>query len=161
MKDQTLASVDDKLVRAGRFLEDISSNPGKLECVCFSECQNVIGWLRDVTNGKWNRLFRVWLTYLFNNSVLFSDVSDLQNFVNVALATAAGGEDDLTHDKLSDLRTVGSGLGALIYKLPKNAGYADLTERCESLCEALQNNPNLPTKLVRADFLYPNQTYIK
>ena len=78
------------------------------------------------------------------------DVSDLQNFVNVALATAAGGEDDLTHDKLSDLRTVGSGFGALIYKLPKNAGYADLTERCESLWKALQNDPNLPGKLVRA-----------
>ena len=80
--------------------------------------------------------------------------------MNVALATAAGGEDDLTHDKLSDLRTVGSGFGALIYKLPKNAGYADLTERCESLWEALQNNPNLPSKLVRADTVYPNQTYI-
>ena len=53
MKDQALASVDDKLVRAGRFLEDISSNPEKLEClVCFSECQNVIKWLRDETNGK-------------------------------------------------------------------------------------------------------------
>ena len=60
MKDQTLASVDDKLVRAGRFLEDISSNPGKLEClVCFSKCQNVIKWLRDETNGKWNRTFTI------------------------------------------------------------------------------------------------------
>ena len=84
----------------------------------------------------------------------FSDVSDLQNFVNVALATAAGGEDDLTHDKLSDLRTVGSGFGALIYKLPKNAGYEDLTKRCKSLWQALQNNPDLPRKLVRADSLF-------
>ena len=81
----------------------------------------------------------------------FSDISDLQNFVNVALAT---GEDDLTHDKLSDLRTVGSGFGALIYKLPKNAGYEDLTKRCKSLWQALQNNPNLPRKLVRADSLF-------
>lgn len=53
MKDQTLASVDDKLVKTRKFLEDISSNPGKLEClVCFSECQEVIKWLRDVTSGK-------------------------------------------------------------------------------------------------------------
>ena len=42
--------------------------------------------------------------------LLSIDVNDLQNFVNVALATAAGGEDDYAHDKLSDLRTVGSGV---------------------------------------------------
>ena len=78
------------------------------------------------------------------------DVSDLQNFVNVALATAAGGEDDFAHDKLSDLRTVGSGFGALIYKLPKDAGYRDLAKRCESLWEALQNYHDLSNKLVRA-----------
>ena len=88
------------------------------------------------------------------------DVSDLQNFVNVALATAAGGEDDLTHDKLSNLRTVGSGFEALIYKLPKYAGYADLTERCESLWKALQNNPKLPEKLVRADSHTLTQHYM-
>ena len=80
------------------------------------------------------------------------DVSDLQNFVNVALATAAGGEDDLAHDQLSNLRTVGSGFGALIYKLPEDAGYADLAKRCESLWEALdlQDYQDLPNKLVRA-----------
>ena len=76
-------------------------------------------------------------------------MNDLQNFVNVALATAAGGEDDLSHDKLSDLRTVGSGFGVLIYKLPDDAGYADLAQRCSSLWEALQNNQDLPKKLVR------------
>ena len=78
MKDQTLASVDDKLVKAGRFLEDISSNSGKLEClVCFSECQNVIKWLKDVTNGKWNRLFTIWFMWpqLFNKFVLFCQTS--------------------------------------------------------------------------------------
>ena len=80
----------------------------------------------------------------------FSDVSDLQNFVNIALATTAGGEDDLAHDQLSNLRTVGSGFGALIYNLPNNAGYADLAKRCESLWEALRNNHDLPNRLVRA-----------
>ena len=76
-------------------------------------------------------------------------MNDLQNFVNVALATAAGGEDDLAHDRLSDLRTVGSVFGALIYKLPDDAGYAELARRCRSLWEALQNNRDLPNKLVR------------
>ena len=76
-------------------------------------------------------------------------MNDLQNFVNVALATTAGGEDDLAHDKLSDLRTIGSGFGALIYKLPDDAGYAVLAQRCTSLWEALKNNQDLPNKLVR------------
>ena len=78
-----------------------------------------------------------------------SDVNDLQNFVNVALATAAGGEDDLAHDKLSNLRTVGSMFGPLIYKLPTSAGYAVLAKRWESLWQTLQNSQDLPKKLVR------------
>ena len=52
MKDQTLASVDENLIKTGKFLEDISSNPRKLECLdCFAQCQEVIKWLRDVTKG--------------------------------------------------------------------------------------------------------------
>ena len=75
-------------------------------------------------------------------------MSDLQNFVNVALATAAGGEDDFAHDRLSDLRTVGSGFGALIYNLPQDAGYHELSQRCTSLWNSLENNPKLSRKLV-------------
>ena len=98
----------------------------------------------------WSVIEQMFLTKLL---LLFPDVSDLQNFVNISLATAAGGEDDLAHDKLSNLRTVGSGFGALIYKLPEDTGYADLAKRCESLWEALRNYQDLPNKLVRADFL--------
>ena len=76
-------------------------------------------------------------------------MDDLQNFVNIALATAAGGEDVLTRERLSDLRTVGKGFGALIYKLPDDAGYAELAQRCTSLWETLQDNQDLPNKLVR------------
>ncbi len=76
-------------------------------------------------------------------------MNDLQNFVNVALATAAGGEDALTHDKLSNLRAVGSGFGSLIYKLPPDAGYREVSEGCITLWEALRNNPNLKKMLVR------------
>ena len=56
MKDQTLETVDEKLVKTGRFLKDISSDPRKLECLkCFAECQEVIKWLRDVTKGMYVR----------------------------------------------------------------------------------------------------------
>ena len=77
-----------------------------------------------------------------------ADVNELQKFVNVALATAAGGEDNLAHDKLSNLGVVGSGFQSLIYRLPKDAGYRELSEQCETVWEALDNNPNLPTLLV-------------
>ena len=52
MKHQTLAAVDENLVKIGKFLENISSDPRKLQCLnYFVQCQEVIKWLRDVTNG--------------------------------------------------------------------------------------------------------------
>lgn len=78
-----------------------------------------------------------------------SDVNEIQSFVNVALATAAGGEGDLSHDKLSHLRTVGSGYGSLIYGLSETTGFIELKEACSSLWVALENNPHLPKLLVR------------
>ena len=80
--------------------------------------------------------------------IFFVDVSDLQNFVTIALATAAGGEDDFTRDRLSNLRTVGSGFATLIYRLPKNTGYKELERRCKSLWEALKQNSRLPKLMV-------------
>ena len=80
--------------------------------------------------------------------LLSTDLNDLKNFVNIALTTAAGGEDDLTRDKLSHLSTVGSGFGALIYHLPADAGYTELVERCRSLWETLSSTPTLPEIMV-------------
>ena len=89
-------------------------------------------------------------SFIIHNSLhsCFSDVNDLQNFVNISLATAAGGEGDLARDKLSNLRTVGSGFGALIYKLPPDAGYKTLMDRCKSLWETLKSTPKLPDMMV-------------
>ena len=78
----------------------------------------------------------------------FPDVSDLQNFVNVALATAAGGEDDYANDRLSDLRTVGSGFSSLIYKLREVTGFLGLAQRCSSVWTVLKDNRKLPEMLV-------------
>ena len=75
-------------------------------------------------------------------------MNEIQHFVNVALATAAGGEGDLSHDKLSDLRTVGSGFASLIYKFPNDAGFTELEEACTYVWDALKKNRNLPHLLV-------------
>ena len=80
--------------------------------------------------------------------ICFSDVSDLQNFVNVALATAAGGEDDYANDRLSCLRFVGSGFSSFIYKLAQDTGFHELAKRCLSVLIAYRNNNNLLKMLV-------------
>ena len=78
----------------------------------------------------------------------YAGVNDIQGFVTVALATAAGGEGDYIHDRLSHLRTVGSGFASLIYEVKKTDDYRMLKERCKSLWEALEKNHNLPDLLV-------------
>ena len=78
----------------------------------------------------------------------FIGVKDLQNFVSIALATAAGGEDDYTRDRLSNLRAVGSGYSTLIYNLPLSTSYKQLEKKCESLWEALRHYPDLPNWMV-------------
>ena len=75
-------------------------------------------------------------------------MNSLLNFVTVALATAAGGEGDMTTDKLSYLRTVGSGFGPLIYKLPRTASYQQLQEHCKTIWETLEHAPTLPEMMV-------------
>ena len=78
----------------------------------------------------------------------FIDVNEIQHFVNVALATAAGEEGDLSRDKLSGLRIVASGFASLIYDFSKNAGFTELKEACTYVLDALEKKPNLPQLLV-------------
>ncbi len=85
------------------------------------------------------------------HTISISDVGDLQNFVTIAITTAAGGEDVYTRDRLSNLRTVGIGFATLIYKLPQDCGYRELVKRCNSLWEALSRDKKLPKLMVSSD----------
>ena len=76
------------------------------------------------------------------------DIGDLQKFISVALSTAAGGEGDLANDMLSNLRTVGSGFGRLIYDLKSDAGFTAFKDCCKSLWDFLKHTPSLPDMLV-------------
>jgi hypothetical protein len=52
MKDQTLRDVDDSLIEAGRFLEDVAKEPNKMQCLeTFARCQDIVKWLKGVTKG--------------------------------------------------------------------------------------------------------------
>lgn len=52
MKDQTLQDVDESLIEAGRFLEDVAREPRKVRCLeRFAQCQDIVNWLKEVTKG--------------------------------------------------------------------------------------------------------------
>lgn len=75
-------------------------------------------------------------------------MNDLHKFVGVALHTSAG-EDDYSHDKLSQLKIVGSGYGPLIYKLKSTSDFESFTKYCKEVWLSLEQTPKLPFLLVR------------
>lgn len=79
-------------------------------------------------------------------------MNEIHNFVSVALTTAAGGEDDLSNDKLFHLRVVGTGFASLIYSIPENAGFNELKEACEEVWNALEKSEKLPSLLVSLNY---------
>ena len=83
------------------------------------------------------------------NSFDFIEVNDLHKFVSVALHTAAG-EGDLSSDRLSHLKMVGSGFGPLIYGLAKNSSFELFWQRCKEVWTAVAQAPKLPKYLVRS-----------
>lgn len=83
-------------------------------------------------------------------------VSDVQNFVSLSLATAAGGEGDLVDDKLSHLRALGGGLASLLYHLPENSGTVELSKALEPVWSVIDDNKELPVILVSSKQLIGN-----
>lgn len=75
------------------------------------------------------------------------DINDLHKFVSVALHTSAG-EGDLSSDKLSHLKTVGSGFGPLIYGLKTDPSFHTFQQGCKAVWQAIDQTPNLPKLLV-------------
>jgi hypothetical protein len=121
--EQALSTINQEVVEAGKFLKEYAKDIEKRQCLeAFVECQKIVEWIRSET----------------------ADVNSLFNFVTVALGTGAGGEGDLTTDRLSNLRTIGSGYGPLIYKLKDTSGFNELQEYCKILWETLKHSPNLP-----------------
>lgn len=74
-------------------------------------------------------------------------MNDLQKFVSVALHTSAG-EGDLSSDKLSYLKTVGSGFGALIYGLKEDTSFESFQKACEAVWKSVEENSRLLTLIV-------------
>ena len=57
---QTLHDVDDNLICAGEFLEDIAKEPRKVECLdTFARCKDIVKWLKDETKGKLHKHYKI------------------------------------------------------------------------------------------------------
>lgn len=82
-----------------------------------------------------------------NLIIIFLETSgnDLQNFVNIALATTASGD----QVKLIRLNKIGSGFGPLIYQLEANTGFKKFKRLCEQeLWKSLKQTEDLCTNMV-------------
>ena len=52
MKNQTLQDVDESLIEAGKFLQDVAKDQRKVVCLeVFARCQNIVKWLKGTTKG--------------------------------------------------------------------------------------------------------------
>ena len=150
MKDnQTLLDIDESVACAADFLQGFDER--KRECLrAFAESLTIVKWIRDETKGKTSCIYALHTLCFIVHFLLAanSDLNGLQSFVVISLTTAAGGEDAYTRDRLSYLRTVGSGFKDLIYNLPSSAGYQVLVNQCQSLWDTLRTTPNLPDMMV-------------
>lgn len=55
MKDSTLDDIDQSLTDAKSFLEEFSKDSWKLDCLkSFSDCMNIVEWIRKVSKGTMN-----------------------------------------------------------------------------------------------------------
>lgn len=87
------------------------------------------------------------MSYLWH-STCNADVTDLQKFVHLSLASAVEGDGDKANDMLSHLHTVGRGYGPMLYGLDGNAGHSSLIDSCKAVWSAMKEAPNLATLLV-------------
>jgi hypothetical protein len=125
VSDITLDYMTEKITEASEFLEKCNNKP-KIDCLdAFAASLNIVEWIREETK----------------------DISDLHKFVQVALHTAAG-EGDFASDRLSRLKTVGSGFGPLIYGLYKEKSFSNFKICFEKVWEAIERIEDLPKHLV-------------
>ena len=66
----------------------------------------------------------------------------------VDLASISAGEKDIDVDRVAYFRDAVQGYAPLLYKLDTSAGFDEFMQHLKELWKALDNDHNLPTKLV-------------
>ena len=75
------------------------------------------------------------------------DVKELNVLAELAMSSAAG-QGDLEVEQVSCLHAAVTGYAPFIYDLPKEADFNHFMKHCSHVWHALDNDPNLPKKLV-------------
>lgn len=66
----------------------------------------------------------------------------------VDLASISAGESDIDVDRVACFHDAVQGYASLLYKLDPAAGFQEFMDHVQELWRALDNDPNLPNKLV-------------
>lgn len=94
------------------------------------------------------------LIYLCYLSILkmfcFTDINELKVFVD--LASISAGENDLDVDRVACFHDAVLGYSSMLYELKSETSFRVFKEVLKKLWKALENDPNLPKKLVMLAF---------
>lgn len=77
----------------------------------------------------------------------FADINELKVFVD--LASISAGENDMDVDRVACFHDAVLGYSSLLYELKKDSGFKAFREVLKKVWRALENDSNLPKKLVR------------
>ena len=91
-------------------------------------------------------------------NTFIADVNELKVFVDLAMIRA--GETDLEMDRVSCFHGAAMGYAPIIFGLKDESGSTELLEACKKLWTSLENDPELPLKLVRwYSFIYSSYPF--
>lgn len=79
---------------------------------------------------------------------LIADINELKVFVD--LASISAGENDMDVDRVACFHDAVLGYSSMLYELKPDSGFCVFQEVVKKLWRALENDENLPKKLVRS-----------
>lgn len=79
--------------------------------------------------------------------LLIADINELKVFVD--LASISAGENDMDVDRVACLHDAVLGYSSMLYDLKQDSDFAKFNESLKKLWKALDNDQNIPKKLVR------------
>lgn len=79
--------------------------------------------------------------------IYFTDINELKVFVD--LASISAGENDLDVDRVACFHDAVHGYSPLLFELKQDSGFQTVKEVMKKLWRTLDNDCNLPKKLVR------------
>lgn len=154
---EQLNRIDDDLMQAKKVLVDITE--ARRECLQELGLRgHFVKWVKDALEGKNSSLlsaslttpidFYAHLVKLINlKCSSFSDINELKVFVD--LASISAGENDMDVDRVACFHDAVLGYSSLLYELKSDSGFHVFKEVLKKLWRALENDSNLPKKLVR------------